>query len=82
LARIERINGRKKARGLPPVSDDPEALAREDAVEDEGDAPDIDADDVMNETQEDDGQEEYAASADMYPDSYQDEGAEEMREEE
>jgi hypothetical protein len=81
LARIERINGRKKARGLPPVSDDPEALAREDAVEDEGDAPDIDADDVMNETQEDDGQEEYAASADMYPDSYQDEGAEEMREE-
>jgi hypothetical protein len=82
LARIERINGRKKARGLPPVSDDPEALAREDAVEDEGDAPDIDADDVMNETQEDDGQEEYAASADMYPDSYQDEGAEEVREEE
>jgi len=82
LARIERINGRKKARGLPPVSDDPEALAREDAVEDEGDAPDMDADDVMNETQEDDGQEEYAASAEMYPDSYQDEGAEEMREEE
>jgi hypothetical protein len=82
LARIERINGRKKARGLPPVTDDPEALAREDAVEDEGDAPDMDADDVMNETQEDDGQEEYAASADMYPDSYQDEGAEEMREEE
>jgi hypothetical protein len=82
LARIERINGRKKERGLLPVSDDPEALAREDAVEDEGDAPDMDADDVMNETQEDDGQEEYAASADMYPDSYQDEGAEEMREEE
>ena len=81
LARIERINGRKKARGLPPVSDDPEALAREDAVENEGDAPDIDADDVMNETQEDDGQEEYANSAAMYPDSYQDEGAEEMREE-
>jgi hypothetical protein len=81
LARIERINGRKKARGLPPVSDDPEALAREDAVEDEGDAPDMDADDVMNETQEDDGQEEYAASAEMYPDSYEDEGAEEMREE-
>ena len=83
LVRIERINGRKKARGLPPVSDDPEALAREDAVEDEGDAPDMDADDVMNETQEDDGQEEYAASADMYPDSYQDEGTEEeVREEE
>ena len=82
LARIERINGRKKARGLPPISDDPEALAREDAVEDEGDAPDNDADDVMNETQEDDGQEEYATSAAMYPDSYQDEGVEEMREEE
>jgi hypothetical protein len=83
LARIERINGRKKERGLSAVSsNDPEALAREYAVEDEGDAPDIDADDVMNETQEDDGQEEYAASADMYPDSYQDEGAEEMREEE
>jgi hypothetical protein len=82
LVRIERINGRKKARGLPPVSDDPEALAREDAVEDEGDAPDIDADDVMNDTQEDDGQEEYATSAAMYPDSYQDEGLEEVREEE
>jgi hypothetical protein len=82
LARIERINGRKKERGLLPVSDDPEALAREDAVEDEGDAPNVDADDVMNETQEDDGQEEYANSAAMYPDSYQDEGAEEMREEE
>ena len=81
LARIERINGRKKARGLPPVSDDPEALAREDAVEDEGDAPDVDPDEE-NELNEDDGQEEYAASADMYPDSYQDEGAEEMREEE
>jgi len=67
---------------LSVVPDDPEALAREYAVEDEGDAPDMDADDVMNETQEDDGQEEYAASADMYPDSYQDEGAEEMREEE
>jgi hypothetical protein len=74
LARIERINNRKKERGLSAVPDDPEALAREYAVEDEGDAPDIDADDVMNETQEDDGQEEYAASADMYPDSYQDEG--------
>ncbi len=81
LARIERINGRKKARGLPPVSDDPEALAREDAVEDEGDAPDIDADDVMNDTQEDDGQEEYATSAAMYPDSYEDEGAVDLREE-
>ena len=83
LARIERINGRKKERGLSAVSDDPEALAREYAVEDEGDAPDNDADDVMNETQEDDGQEEYATSAAMYPDSYQDEGAEEeVREEE
>jgi hypothetical protein len=82
LARIERINNRKKERGLSAVPDDPEALAREYAVEDEGDAPDMDADDVMNETQEDDGQEEYAASADMYPDSYQDEGVEEVREEE
>jgi hypothetical protein len=82
LARIERINNRKKERGLPMVSDDPEALAREDAVEDEGDAPDIDADDVMNETQEEDGQEEYATSAAMYPDSYEDEGGGEMREEE
>ena len=85
LARIERINGRKKERGLSAVSDDPEALAREYAVEDEGDAPDNDADDVMNETQEDDGQEEYATSAAMYPDSYQDEGGgggEEIREEE
>jgi hypothetical protein len=83
LARIERINSRKKARGLPQVSDDPEALAREDAVEDEGDAPDVDGDDVMNETQEDDGQEEYASSAAMYPESYQDEGTEEeVREEE
>ena len=81
LARIERINGRKKARGLPPVSDDPEALAREDAVEDEGDAPDIDPDEE-NELDEDDAHEEYAASADMYPDSYEDEGAEEMREKE
>jgi hypothetical protein len=83
LARIQKINGRKKERGLSAVSsDDPEALAREYAVEDEGDAPDVDGDDVMNETQEDDGQEEYASSAAMYPDSYQDEGAEEMREEE
>ena len=81
LARIERINGRKKARGLPPVSDDPEALAREDAVEDEGDAPDNDPDEE-NEVDEDDAHEEYAASADMYPDSYEDEGAEEMREKE
>ena len=84
LARIDRINSRKKARGLSAMlSDDPEALAREYAVEDEGDAPDVDGDDVMNETQEDDGQEEYAGSAAMYPDSYQDEGAEEeVREEE
>jgi len=83
LARIQKINGRKKERGLSAVSsDDPEALAREYAVEDEGDAPDVDGDDVMNETQEDDGQEEYATSAAMYPDSYQDEGAEEVREEE
>jgi len=83
LARIQKINGRKKERGLSAMTDDPEALAREYAVEDEGDAPDVDGDDVMNETQEDDGQEEYAASAAMYPDSYQDEGAEEeVREEE
>ena len=74
LARIERINGRKKARGLPPVSDDPEALAREDAVEDEGNAPDVDPDEE-NELDEDDAHEEYAASADMYPDSYEDEGS-------
>jgi len=73
LARIERINGRKKARGLPPVSDDPEALAREDAVEDEGDAPDNDPDEE-NELNEDDAHEEYAASADVYPDSYEDGG--------
>ena len=72
----------KKKEGLSSMPDDPEALTREYAVENEGDAPDIDANDVMNKTQEDDGQEEYAASADMYPDSYQDEGAEEMREEE
>jgi hypothetical protein len=70
LARIQKINGRKKERGLPQVLDDPEALAREDAVEDEGDAPDNDPDDFMNETQEDDGQEEYASSAAMYPDSF------------
>jgi hypothetical protein len=82
LSRIEKINSRKKERGLSAMPDDPEALAREYAVEDEGDAPDVDGDDVMNETQEDDGQEEYATSAAMYPDSYQDEGAEEIREEE
>ena len=80
LVRIERINGRKKARGLPPVSDDPEALARENAVEDEGDAPDVDPDEE-NELNEDDAHEEYATSAAMYPDSYEDEGAEEVREE-
>ena len=80
LARIERINGRKKARGLPPVSDDPEALAREDAVEDEGDAPDNDPDEE-HELNEDDAHEEYAASADMYPDSYEDGGGEDLREE-
>lgn len=33
------------------MPDDPEALTRKYAVENEGDAPDIDADDVMNKTQ-------------------------------
>ena len=41
----------KKERGLSSMPDDPEALNREYAVENEGDAPDIDADDVMNKTQ-------------------------------
>ena len=41
----------KKERGLSSMPDDPEALTREYAVENEGDAPDIDADDVMNKTQ-------------------------------
>jgi hypothetical protein len=50
---------------------DPEALAREDAVVDEGDAPDYD-DDEENEMNEDDAHEEYANSADLYPDSYVD----------
>ena len=50
-------------------------------VEDEGDAPDNDPDEE-NELNEDDAHEEYAASADVYPDSYEDEGAEEMREKE
>ena len=71
LARLERINSRKKDRGLSAVSDDPEALAREYAVVDEGDAPDFDPD-QENEMQEDDAHEEYANSADMYPDSYVD----------
>ena len=33
------------------MPDDPEALTREYAVENEGDVPDIDANDVMNKTQ-------------------------------
>lgn len=75
LARIERINNRKKERGIMSTmlsgDPDPEALAREDAVADEGDAPDYDPDEE-NEMQEDDAHEEYANSADMYPDSYVD----------
>ena len=71
LARLERINSRKKDRGLSAVSNDPEAIAREYAVADEGDAPDFDPDEE-NEMQEDDAHEEYANSADMYPDSYVD----------
>jgi hypothetical protein len=75
LARIERINNRKKERGISSTmlsgDPDPEALAREDAVADEGDAPDYDPDEE-NEMQEDDAHEEYANSADMYPDSYVD----------
>ena len=77
LARIERINSRKKERGIMSTmlsgdgDPDPEALAREDAVADEGDAPDYDPDEE-NEMQEDDAHEEYANSADMYPDSYVD----------
>jgi len=68
LARIERINARKKERGFTALSTDPEAQAREYSVEDEGDAPDYDPDNE-NELQEDDGQEEYANSAELYPDS-------------
>jgi hypothetical protein len=75
LARIERINNRKKERGIVSTmlsgDPDPEALARENAVADEGDAPDYDPDEE-NEMQEDDAHEEYANSADMYPDSYVD----------
>ena len=75
LARIERINNRKKERGILSTmlsgDPDPEALAREDAVADEGDAPHYDPDEE-NEMQEDDAHEEYANSADMYPDSYVD----------
>ena len=75
LARIERINNRKKERGIMSTmlsgDPDPEALAREDAVADEGDAPDYDPDEE-NEMREDDAHEEYANSADMYPDSYVD----------
>ena len=71
LARLERINSRKKDRGLLAVSNDPEAIAREYAVADEGDAPDFDPDEE-NEMQEDDAHEEYANSADLYPDSYVD----------
>jgi hypothetical protein len=75
LARIERINNRKKERGISSSmlsgDPDPEALAREYAVADEGDAPDYDPDEE-NEMQEDDAHEEYANSADMYPDSYVD----------
>jgi hypothetical protein len=75
LARIERINNRKKERGILSTmlsgDPDPEALARENAVADEGDAPDYDPDEE-NEMQEDDAHEEYANSADMYPDSYVD----------
>jgi uncharacterized membrane protein YgcG len=75
LARIERINHRKKERGISSSmlsgDPDPEALAREYAVADEGDAPDYDPDEE-NEMQEDDAHEEYANSADMYPDSYVD----------
>ena len=75
LARIERINNRKKERGILSTmlsgDPDPEALARENAVTDEGDAPDYDPDEE-NEMQEDDAHEEYANSADMYPDSYVD----------
>lgn len=75
LARIERINHRKKERGISSSilsgDPDPEALAREYAVADEGDVPDYDPDEE-NEMQEDDAHEEYANSADMYPDSYVD----------
>ena len=71
MARLERINSRKKDRGLLAVSNDPEAIAREYAVADEGDAPDFDPDEE-NEMQEDDAHEEYANSADLYPDSYVD----------
>jgi len=75
LSRIERINNRKKERGILSTmlsgDPDPEALAREDAVADEGDAPDYDPDEE-NEMREDDAHEEYANSADMYPDSYVD----------
>ena len=75
LARIERINNRKKERGIMSTmlsgDPDPEALAREDAVADEGDAPDYDPDEE-NEMNEDDAHEEYANSADLYPDSYVD----------
>lgn len=75
LARIERINNRKKERGISSSilsgDPDPEALAREYAVADEGDAPDYDPDEE-NEMQEDDAHEEYANSADLYPDSYVD----------
>lgn len=75
LVRIERINNRKKERGILSTilsgDPDPEALAREDAVADEGDAPDYDPDEE-NEMNEDDAHEEYANSADMYPDSYVD----------
>jgi len=71
LARLERINSRKKDRGLSAVSNDPEAIAREYAVADEGEAPDFDPDEE-NEMQEDDAHEEYANSADLYPDSYVD----------
>ena len=41
----------KKKEGLSSMPDDPEALTREYAVENEGDVPDIDANDVMNKTQ-------------------------------
>jgi hypothetical protein len=75
LARIERINHRKKERGIVSTilseDPDPEALAREDAVADEGDAPNHDPDEE-NEMNEDDAHEEYANSADLYPDSYVD----------
>ena len=75
LARIERINNRKKERGILSTilseDPDPEALAREDAVVDEGNAPDYDPDEE-NEMNEDDAHEEYANSADLYPDSYVD----------